>query len=82
MHTLFIIYFLTDNFHTHNIFCFHQAGQFCQLLESERNGRAKAEVLEEGSVDQSVRKQITMHCFLISHVSINAKIFLVSLSTI
>ncbi|BFZ08113.1 hypothetical protein BsWGS_11152 [Bradybaena similaris] len=30
-----------------------KAGQFCQLLESERNGRAKADVLDEGSVDQS-----------------------------
>jgi gelsolin len=30
-----------------------KAGQFCQHLESERNGRAKAEVLDEGSVDNA-----------------------------
>ncbi|KAI8781962.1 gelsolin protein 2 [Biomphalaria glabrata] len=30
-----------------------KAGQFCQLLESERSGRAKADVLEEDSIDRS-----------------------------
>ncbi|XP_005100380.1 gelsolin-like protein 2 [Aplysia californica] len=30
-----------------------KAGQFCQQLESERCGRAKADVLEEGSTDPS-----------------------------
>ncbi|KAH9518580.1 hypothetical protein Btru_005701 [Bulinus truncatus] len=31
----------------------YKAGQYCQLLESERSGRAKADVLDEDSIDRN-----------------------------